>query len=301
MKCLLVDDEPGIREGLAALLRRKGHDVRTAADCAAARAMLDADGDYDVVVTDWRLPDGTAASFVGACRCPVVAVSGHPEEIEHEPGLAAVLTKPVLPTRLLETLAEVTVGAAAAAATMQPTGTPDLLQPTTAELPCDVQAALTAFVATLPRAAATIVRDDGTFVTVHATWPLAGAGPCVATAEVGDLRAWTVGTDRHAELRLCRDGRPDPSMTTVPADAVWPDRTEFAVDFHGTRIDVAGFAALLGRRRAARAGGRSVHFLNVPEALVTYAKSHGNPHDMPMRAAVGPRLQAEQTDLWSGS
>ncbi len=29
---LIVEDEPGIREGLAALLRRKGHQVRTAAD-----------------------------------------------------------------------------------------------------------------------------------------------------------------------------------------------------------------------------------------------------------------------------
>src|SRR5204862_382571 len=36
MRCLLVDDEPGIREGLAALLRRQGHHVDTAGDCAAA-------------------------------------------------------------------------------------------------------------------------------------------------------------------------------------------------------------------------------------------------------------------------
>ena len=50
MKCLLVDDEPGIREGLAMLLRRRGFEVTTAGDCAAAAAALDAQN-FDVVVT----------------------------------------------------------------------------------------------------------------------------------------------------------------------------------------------------------------------------------------------------------
>jgi ABC-type transporter Mla MlaB component len=90
-------------------------------------------------------------------------------------------------------------------------------------------------------------------------------------------------------------------MPTVRAGTTWPDRGEFAVDFHDTVIDTAGFAGLLARRRAARMGGRTVHFLNVPGDLITYATSHGRTDDMPMRAAVGPRLAAEQQDLWSGS
>ena len=72
MRCLLVDDEPGIREGLAMLLRRRGYEVQTAGDCAEARARLDAQS-FDIVVTDWRLPDGFASSFVDGCPCPVLA------------------------------------------------------------------------------------------------------------------------------------------------------------------------------------------------------------------------------------
>ncbi|MBL8752426.1 MAG: response regulator [Planctomycetes bacterium] len=299
MKCLLVDDEPGIREGLAALLRRKGHDVRTAADCAAARTFLATEVDFDVVVTDWHLPDGTAATFVAMARCPVVAVSGHPEEIEREPGIAAVLTKPVMPQNLLETLAAVTVEAAAAAAAMVPCE-----PPATSDLPADVQAAIAAFVAVVPPDAVTTVHDDGTFVTVRAHWAWSGTGPrtaAIGDLGVGDLRTWTRAGERHAELRLCRDGRPDPALPSVPAGADWPERAAFAVDFHGAAIDVAAFGLLLARRRAFRARGRVVHFLNVPDALAKFATSHGNAHDMPMRAAVGPRLQAEQQDLWSGS
>jgi DNA-binding NtrC family response regulator len=48
---LLVDDEPGIREGLAMLLRRRGFEVHTAGDCATAAERL-ANQTFDVVVTD---------------------------------------------------------------------------------------------------------------------------------------------------------------------------------------------------------------------------------------------------------
>lgn len=159
MKCLLVDDEPGIREGLAALLRRRGHDVRTAADVASARAAL-AD-DHDVLITDWRLPDGVAGDFLAAARCPAIAVSGHPEEIGPEHRLAAVLTKPVLPSRLLEAIAAV--------ASPPP--------PTAAPLPAADEAAIAAFLATMPPAAAATLFDDGVAATVVVDLPPGAAPP----------------------------------------------------------------------------------------------------------------------------
>jgi CheY-like chemotaxis protein len=106
MKCLLVDDEPGIREGLAMLLRRRGFEVHTAGDCAAAQHQL-ATQTFDVVVSDWRLPDGLALTFAFDSPAPVVAVSGHPEEVEVSGSIREVMAKPVRPAQLLERIAAV--------------------------------------------------------------------------------------------------------------------------------------------------------------------------------------------------
>ena len=78
MRILLVDDEDGIREGLAGLLRLKGHEVRTAATIDAGRELLGACR-FELAITDWRLPDGNADLLFAACELPVIAVSGHPE------------------------------------------------------------------------------------------------------------------------------------------------------------------------------------------------------------------------------
>lgn len=279
MKCLLVDDEPGIREGLAALLRRKGHDVRTAADCAAARAALAGEA-FDVVVTDWRLPDGLAESFLSACAVPVVAVSGHPEEVTAQPAIRAVLTKPCMPTQLLAAIASV----APAAATPPATG---------AGLPTDAQAVVDEFVAQLPPGAAIEIQDDGTFVSVHTELPLAAARALQVRG--GDLRSRRSGDTVRVDLRLCRDGRPGVHVPILAPDADWSQRAELAVDFHGRATTAAEFQQLLGRRAAARALGTNVHFLNVPSRL----SSHGTAHDMPMSGPVGPCLQPEHHDLWS--
>jgi DNA-binding NtrC family response regulator len=58
---LVADDEPGVRESLAEVLRDAGYDVRTAADGTLALAALDAQ-DFAVIVTDLRMPgaDGLA-------------------------------------------------------------------------------------------------------------------------------------------------------------------------------------------------------------------------------------------------
>ncbi len=280
MKCLLVDDEPGIREGLAALLRRKGHDVRTAADCGQAQAALV--DDFDVVITDWRLPDGLAAQFVAHARCPVITVSGHPEEVTALPGIRHVMTKPVLPARLLEVMASCVAVPTAVAAPV---------------LVADVQAVVEELLGQLPPHASVELLDDGTFVVVSAK-AAAVAMPTIAVSG-GDLQQWVRGEQACVELRLYRDGRPEAAMPIVRATTVWPAGGEFAVDFHDCKVSEPVFLQCLQQARAVHEGGRRVHFLNVSESLQAFAKSHGTTHDMPMRDAVGPRLQTVFADLWS--
>lgn len=287
MKCLLVDDEPGIREGLAALLRRKGHEVRTAADCAAAAHCLATDT-FDVVITDWHLPDGLASTFAGGAPCPVVAVSGHPEEVEASAPIVTVLTKPVTPARLQEALLAVVPAAAPA-------------RPASLELdqlPLDVRSVLQTALARLPADAVAELRDDGTFVTLEVR--LADARPLALGLADGDLRVGLVDGRRRLELRLCRDGRPDVNLPVVPFGTPWPEHREFAVDFGGRQPEGLDLGSLAARLGEATATGRRVHLLNVP-AVIRDGLDHGNGHDMPMRAPVGPRLRPELADLWSQS
>ncbi len=58
---LIADDEPGVRESLAEILRDAGYVVHTAADGTAALKALD-ENDFSIVVTDLRMPgaDGLA-------------------------------------------------------------------------------------------------------------------------------------------------------------------------------------------------------------------------------------------------
>ncbi len=58
---LIADDEPGVRESLAEVLRDAGYQVETAADGSAALAALDRQ-DFAAIITDLRMPgaDGLA-------------------------------------------------------------------------------------------------------------------------------------------------------------------------------------------------------------------------------------------------
>ncbi|MCA8939454.1 MAG: sigma-54-dependent Fis family transcriptional regulator, partial [Planctomycetes bacterium] len=55
---LVVDDEPAMRDVLAALLRKHGYEVSTAAGFNSARAELESQ-EFDLVVTDQKMPDGS--------------------------------------------------------------------------------------------------------------------------------------------------------------------------------------------------------------------------------------------------
>lgn len=284
MKLLLVDDEPGIREGLALLLQRRGHEVVTAADCARAGELLalhDGGAGFDLVLTDWRLPDGVAAGFLRGIGCPAIAMSGHPEEVAARADVRAVLTKPVAIGDLLASLAARESELAGASAS--------------APLPKDVAALVARARALLGRDPA--IDDDGTFVTLRA--PLGGDHAIPALLELGgDLRVLTPGGVDTVEIRWCRDGRPDPSLPVCRPEDAWPAGPEFAVDF-AAGSPITAFARCLDRAAALRAAGRTVHFLNVPDPLLSWTSDQGRDADLPMRAAVGPRLPAVLADLWS--
>ena len=64
-RVLVVDDEADLRELLELTLVKMGLDVDSAATLAEARALLaGADRDYQLVLTDMRLPDGLGLELV---------------------------------------------------------------------------------------------------------------------------------------------------------------------------------------------------------------------------------------------
>src|SRR5262249_8527041 len=78
---LVADDEPGVRESLAEVLRDAGYVVETAADGRAALAALAAQ-DFGVIITDLRIPgrDGLPVRNAGRESSPqtlVLAMTAH--------------------------------------------------------------------------------------------------------------------------------------------------------------------------------------------------------------------------------
>ncbi len=76
-KALIIDDEPDIRELLTITLEQLGLDVSQAANCEEALDMI-AHQDFDLCLTDMRLPDGDGFSIIDAIQaqspCTPVAV-----------------------------------------------------------------------------------------------------------------------------------------------------------------------------------------------------------------------------------
>jgi two-component system response regulator PilR (NtrC family) len=56
-RVLVLDDEPVIQDVLRNLLEKSGYEVTVLGDAAAARELLDTDGDWDVFLLDFMLPD----------------------------------------------------------------------------------------------------------------------------------------------------------------------------------------------------------------------------------------------------
>ena len=98
---LLVEDDIMTARVMAKLLRQNGYLVTTANSVAAALRVDD--GDYNFIVSDIGLPDGTGLDLMRAIRLrrdvPAIALTGYGMEADVqrslEAGFAAHLTKPV--------------------------------------------------------------------------------------------------------------------------------------------------------------------------------------------------------------
>jgi DNA-binding response OmpR family regulator len=101
---LIVDDEAGVRDLLAEVLRENGYAVEVAGTVAEASDLLGKRG-YQVVVTDWRLPDGDGtliANLAAELGSNAFLMSGYlsrmlPGNVDPR----QTLMKPVLPSELL--------------------------------------------------------------------------------------------------------------------------------------------------------------------------------------------------------
>jgi signal transduction histidine kinase/CheY-like chemotaxis protein len=86
-RVLLVDDEPMIRDVLARQLGRRGINVLACLDAAAAVAALAGPQEFDLLLTDFAMPDMPGDVLIARARAlrpglPVIVLTGHPHDAE---------------------------------------------------------------------------------------------------------------------------------------------------------------------------------------------------------------------------
>lgn len=119
LSILCVEDHADTCEMLAELLKLEGYEVETAMSIGAGRSALDRRS-FDLVITDYALPDGTGTEMLFAARddgalgtAGLVLFTAHPE-----PALidgATLIRKPLAVDSFLKTISEVLEPARAAA------------------------------------------------------------------------------------------------------------------------------------------------------------------------------------------
>jgi two-component system phosphate regulon response regulator PhoB len=106
---LVVDDEPSVRQFIAAVLSRKGWSVVEASDGPAALSLV-ATRRPNVVVTDYEMPELSGVELARRLRSvdpqlPILMVSGHPDAaagiLSVPGGHTAFAVKPFSPDELI--------------------------------------------------------------------------------------------------------------------------------------------------------------------------------------------------------
>jgi DNA-binding NtrC family response regulator len=108
-KILIVDDEPSITDAISGILGDRGYTVEAAADLQKSRALLDCHN-YDLVITDLVLPDGTGVNLLDTVKretpeTEVILMTAHGsidlviEAIKR--GAFYYLEKPFMPDQLI--------------------------------------------------------------------------------------------------------------------------------------------------------------------------------------------------------
>ncbi len=310
LNILLVEDEAGIRDGLASFLRLKGMRVTTASSLRQGLQAMARDV-HDVIVTDWRLGDGLGADIVAASKAPVVIASGVPEEVDvvFEEREICVVHKPVVPGDLVERIEELARLGPRAETDLTVhfeltggTGRADCVWQG-ATLPADARDRIELLLALAgdPRPAQVV--DDGTFVNLEVGLTSeqedrVSAWMPVLEKVCGDIRVVGARTP-NLRARFYRDSRQDDATRVVSPSDAWPLEDEsLAIDFDREWCSPERFRDLVRQARESEQNGRSVAFLNVPGHLRLYLEILGNPHDMPKRGRAGPRLPEVLAELW---
>jgi DNA-binding NtrC family response regulator len=103
---LVADDEAGVRESLAEVLRDAGYAVETAVDGSAALAALDTN-DFAVVITDLRMPGADGLDVLRKLRevapqtVPLVMTAHGAWSVEALSAGADYILKPIVPDDVL--------------------------------------------------------------------------------------------------------------------------------------------------------------------------------------------------------
>ena len=123
-RALVVDDNDTNRRILVAQLERWGLLVTATGSALEGRDLAQAQGAFDIVLTDLRMPDLDGLGLADAVReahpgkdLPVIVLSSIGQRERATEAVAAFLTKPVKPAALHDTLARVLTGRTSRAAT----------------------------------------------------------------------------------------------------------------------------------------------------------------------------------------